>query len=61
MGAGAYDNFRSNIVSHGMEPERLALFDEIAMQLLEESESLSDGGFTIRMLDGDDYQAVTVV
>ena len=60
MGADAYDRFRSNIAANGMETDRLAIFDEIAMQLLEESESVNDGGFTIRMLDGDKYHAMSV-
>jgi tetratricopeptide (TPR) repeat protein len=60
MGADAYDRFRSNIAANGMETDRLAIFDEIAMQLLEESENANDGGFTIRLLDGDEYHAMSV-
>jgi tetratricopeptide (TPR) repeat protein len=61
MGADAYDLFRADIAAQGMALESLALLDEMAMQLLEESERPGDDGFTLRMLDGDGYQAMAIV
>lgn len=61
MGADVYDHFRADIAAQGMEPKRLALLDEMAMQLLEESERQVGDGFTLRMLDGDGYQTMTIL
>jgi tetratricopeptide (TPR) repeat protein len=60
MGANAYDHFRAQIAEQGMAPEGLALFDEMALQILQDSERDADSGFTVRLLDGDDYQAITI-
>lgn len=61
MGADAYDHFRGDIAAQGMEPQSLALLDEVAMQLLEESEGSPSDGFTLRILDGDGYQTMTIL
>lgn len=60
MGADAYDRFRSDIAAQGMAPESLALLDDMAMQLLAENEQYDDDGFTLRMLDGDEFHTMTV-
>lgn len=61
MGADAYDHFRASVATQGMVPESLALFDEIAMQILNERESAPEDGFTLRILDGDGYQSMTIL
>jgi len=61
MGADAYDHFRAGIAAQGITPDNLALLDEMAMQLLEESERPSGDSFTLRLLDGDTYQTITVL
>lgn len=61
MGADAYNHFRADIAAQGIASESLALLDEVAMQFLEESERPGDDGFTLRMLDGDGYQTMTIV
>ncbi len=61
MGADAYDHFRADIAAQGMASESLALLDEMAMQFLEESERPGGDGFTLRLLDGDGYQTMTIV
>ena len=61
MGADAYDHFRAGVAAQGMASERLALFDGIAIELLEESERPEGDGFTLRMLDGDSYKAMTIL
>jgi tetratricopeptide (TPR) repeat protein len=60
IGANAYDHFRANIASQGMPSEALTLFDKLAMSFLEERECSDGDGFTVRMLDGDDYHAMTI-
>lgn len=61
MGADAYDHFRADIAAQGAPPESLALLDEMAMQLLEESECSSGDSFTLRLLDGDTYQTMAIL
>ena len=61
MGADAYNHFRADIEAQGIASESLALLDEVAMQFLEESECPGDNGFTLRLLDGDGYQTMTIV
>jgi tetratricopeptide (TPR) repeat protein len=61
MGADAYDHFRAEIEAQGMNVESLALLDEMAIQLIEESVSAIDDAFTLRLLDGDGYQAMTII
>ena len=61
MGADAYDHFRSDMAAQGIAPESLALLDEVAMQFLEESEGSPSDSFTLRMLDGDGYQTMTIL
>lgn len=61
MGGDAYDHFRADIAAQGAVPESLALLDEMAMQLLEESEAPGSDGVTLRMLDGDGYQSMTTL
>lgn len=60
MGADAYDQFRADIEAQGIKPECLSQLDDMAMQLLEEEEQPGDDGFTLRMLDSDGYQTMTV-
>lgn len=60
MGADAYDHFRADISAQGAALESLALLDEMAMHLLEESERPGGDGFTLRMLDGDGYQTMAI-
>lgn len=57
----AYDHFRADIAAQGIEPQSLALLDELAMQLLGEREKPAGTGFTVRMLDGDTYHAMTIL
>lgn len=61
MGADAYDRLREDLAGQGMEAHSLALLDEMAMQLLEESEISEEDGFTLRILDGDKFEAMTVL
>ncbi|WP_082734438.1 DUF4365 domain-containing protein [Novosphingobium sp. CCH12-A3] len=61
MGADAYDHFRADVAAQGMASQSLALLDEIAMQLLEESERSSSDGFTLRLLEGSGYQTMTIL
>ena len=61
MGADAYDHFRTDIAAQGAAPERLALLDEKAMQFLKESEGSRNDSLTLRMLDGDGYQTMTIL
>lgn len=61
MGADAYDHLRADLAAQGLWPESLALLDEVAMELLEESERPGGDGFTLRMLDGDGYQSMTII
>lgn len=59
-GAEAYDHLRGELVAQSAPPEMLEALDEAAMVLLEQSERPSEGGFTLRMLDGDSYHSFTV-
>ena len=61
MGADVYDHFRADIAAQGIVPKSLALLDEMAIQLLGESERPGGDGFTLRMLDGDGYQTMTIL
>ncbi len=60
MGAEAYDHFRNDLVEQGAPDAALAVIDGIALPLIEEAERETDEGFTLRMLDGDSYQSMTI-
>lgn len=60
MGDKAYDHLRQQLVAQAASPDMLAALDEMAMRFLEESEQQGNGGFTLRMLDGDSYHSFTV-
>lgn len=60
-GSAFYDRFRSQVLAQGISTEKIEFFDEKAMQFLADTESRGSGGYTVRMLDGESYQVLTIL
>ncbi|MBB6428049.1 DUF4365 domain-containing protein [Sphingopyxis sp. JAI128] len=59
-GAEAYDKLRADLVGQDISDESLAALDATALAIIAEAERPATGGFTLRMLDGDDYHTMTI-
>ncbi len=59
-GAEAYDKLRADLADQQVSDEVLAALDAAALAIIEEAERPATGGFTLRMLDGDDYHTLTI-
>lgn len=59
--AEAYDHLRPQLVAQHAAPDFLAALDRAILDILEEKAKDPEAGFTLRMLDGDSYQSMTIV
>ncbi|QAY77256.1 hypothetical protein [Sphingosinicella sp. BN140058] len=60
-GADAYDRFRVDIAAQGASAEALTKLDSVAVTLIAEAQASHPGAFTMRVLDGDRYEAFTII
>ncbi len=60
-GADAYDRFRADIAALGASAEALAELDSAAVSLIANAQASEPGAFTMRVLDGDRYEAFTII
>lgn len=60
-GADAYDRLRADLGAQGASDETLAALDTVAVALIGEAQSSDAGAFTMRMLDGDAFEALTIL
>lgn len=60
-GAGAYDRLRADLDAAGIGAEALAELDTVALTLIGESQASDPAAFTMRLLDGDGFETLTII
>lgn len=60
LGADVYDRLRNDLQRQGAPDEMLIELDSVAMAILADAERPGDGSFTLRILAGDSYEAMTI-
>lgn len=60
-GANAYDRFRADLEAAGIGAEALAELDTVALTLIGDARASDSGAFTIRLLDGDSFETLTII
>lgn len=60
-GADAYDRLRADLEAAGIGAEALAELDTVALTLIGEAQASDPAAFTMRLLDGDGFQTLTII
>ena len=59
-GAVAYDKLRADLVAQGVHQPLIDRLDGVALALIEEAHNVPEEGFTLRLLDGDAVETMTI-
>lgn len=60
-GAEAYDRLRADLEAAGIDAEALAELDTVALTLIGESQASDPAAFTMRLLNGDGFETLTII
>lgn len=60
-GPEAYDHLRANLEQQEASAETIAHLDTVAAELVGDAQASNPDAFTIRMLDGDRHEALTII
>lgn len=59
-GSDCYDRLRSDLIAQGASEALIVTLDEAAMMILAEAEESGEPEFTLRLLNGDDYEVLVI-